>query len=88
MKTFEELVLDERNRQDQKWGVQRHNFPLWATILTEECGEVAKASLEYYFVNSPLKNKLWLDNLEEELVQVAAVSRAIWEHIQEIKENQ
>lgn len=79
MKNFYELVQEERDRQDIKWGIQRHDFRIWSTILTEECGEVAKASLEYGFENQGLKN------MEEELIQTAAVCKAIWEHIQEIK---
>ncbi|SEB15903.1 hypothetical protein SAMN05421743_12160 [Thalassobacillus cyri] len=33
----------ERRRQDKKWGVQRHPYPYWLAILTEEVGEVAQA---------------------------------------------
>lgn len=76
---FYELVDAERLKQDQKWGLQRHDWCTWATILTEECGEVSKASLENYFDN------IGLDELENELIQVAAVAKAIWEHIQEVK---
>lgn len=32
-------VLDERARQDAKWGVQNHNPAVWAAILGEEVGE-------------------------------------------------
>lgn len=76
---FFEKVQEERNKQDNKWGKQRHDFRIWSTILTEECGEVAKASLDLYFESGTF------DDLEEELIQVAAVSKAIWEHIQELK---
>lgn len=79
MDKFYDLIDDERNRQDEKWGIQRHNWNTWSTILTEECGEVAKACLDSYFDGKPL------DNLEEELVQVATVCKAIYEHIREVK---
>ena len=79
IKTFNELVTKERDRQDSLWGVQHHDWCTWSTILTEECGEVAKACLEVRFESG------LLSAIEEELVQVAAVSKAIWEHIQEYK---
>lgn len=33
-------IRAERQRQNAKWGVQRHSAVLWATILSEESGEV------------------------------------------------
>lgn len=62
-KQFIEEVLKERERQDEKWGIQTHLGHAWLGILTEEVGEVAKAINE--------------DNYKEiliELVQVAAVA--------------
>lgn len=66
MNTIFELIRAERERQDKKWGSQRHlpNYT-WSAILTEENGEVAKATLEKDTAN-----------LKEELVQVAAVAVA------------
>lgn len=47
-----------------KWGNQRaHTDFKWLAILMEEVGEVAKAILEHD-----------LDNVEEEIIQVAAVA--------------
>lgn len=61
-----ELINAERDRQDAKWGRDRDLHPfLWLTILTEEVGEVARASL-----------KGDTENLRDELVQVAAVAIA------------
>lgn len=55
-------VVNEMNRQDEKWGSARVMHHLeWLPILGEEVGEVSKAILE----NS---------NIREELVQVAAVA--------------
>lgn len=39
-------VLDERARQDAKWGQQNHDAGKWSLILAEELGEVAKSQLE------------------------------------------
>ena len=61
-------VLNERLNQEAKWGEQNHDNPLYVTILTEEVGEVAKAILE--------KD---IQNLREELIQVAAVAVAMVE---------
>jgi NTP pyrophosphatase (non-canonical NTP hydrolase) len=62
-------VVDERRRQDEKWGPQAHGHEVWLTILTEEVGEVAEAILDYRFKPSPETRA----HLLEELVQVTAV---------------
>jgi hypothetical protein len=60
------LVLDERFRQDDKWGNQRHlSDGEWLTILVEEVGEAAKDILD----KKP-------DGLKTEVTQVAAVALA------------
>lgn len=57
------LINLERDRQDMKWGSQRHlSDQKWAVILGEEYGEACKEVLE---VNDA--------KLFTELVQVAAV---------------
>lgn len=58
-------ILLERVRQDDEWGVQRHNLSRWILILTEEVGECSKAVLEHD-----------LAGYREELVQAAAVALA------------
>ena len=75
-KTILALVQDERDRQQQKWGIQTHSIPEWMTILGEEFGEACKAGLDAEY-----KNPLFLKNLETELVQVMAVALAIVEGI-------
>jgi NTP pyrophosphatase (non-canonical NTP hydrolase) len=65
---FLNLILDERKRQDEKWGVQDHTPFKWVAILAEEFGEVAKAAYE----KKP-------DEYLTEIVQVAAVSMAMYE---------
>lgn len=44
-----EKVLEERKRQDEKWGVQDHCTPVWATIIGEEYGEMCQAINEFGF---------------------------------------
>ncbi|KKM23123.1 hypothetical protein LCGC14_1618340 [marine sediment metagenome] len=65
-----QAIQDERDRQDAKWGSQRHlSSKMWLTILMEEVGEVANSILEGDSVNYPT-----------ELVQVAAVAVAALEN--------
>lgn len=59
----------ERERQEDKWGPQRHSWPIWAAILGEESGEVAEACLQAHWQEDG-----GLAHLREELVQVAAVA--------------
>lgn len=73
-----EEVLQERLRQDAKWGVQNHDPPTWLMILGEEVGEVNQAALEYHFHQfdkaAPERGPRTLDDYRRELVQVAAVA--------------
>jgi len=58
------LIDDEREAQDAKWGVQdQHNDDQWYRILAEEFGEIAKA----------LNDKEPEAALEAEIIQTAAV---------------
>lgn len=66
-------VLEERKRQEQKWGEQNHNPAYWLMILGEEVGEANKAALEHHFSGKPS------EDYREELVQVAAVAIAMIE---------
>ncbi len=79
MDTFDKLVEDERQRQEEKWGEQNHSFDKWMVILLEEIGEMSRASLEQY--KNPNKaqaesNRFYLGH---ELIQVAAVVKVMWE---------
>lgn len=68
------LLMDERNRQDRKWGDQSgHRDEHWLAILTEEVGEVAKAMLGADG-NGDISEAD--DEVTKELVQVAAVAIA------------
>jgi NTP pyrophosphatase (non-canonical NTP hydrolase) len=68
-----EEVRAERHSQLAKWGKQAHTLADWHLILSEEVGEVAKATLEGG-LTPPLEpgHKL----LCGELIQVAAVALA------------
>ncbi len=66
-----QLILEERKKQDKKWGEQNHAIYKWLAILGEEVGEVNKAALEddYY-------------EIINELVQIGAVTVAIIESLE------
>ncbi|WP_288373978.1 MazG-like family protein [uncultured Chryseobacterium sp.] len=75
-------VLNERKRQNDKFGANRTQHPfLWNTILTEEVGEAAKETLDIYFSGNP---KEALKKYRKELIEVAAVAIAT---IQDIDNN-
>jgi NTP pyrophosphatase (non-canonical NTP hydrolase) len=59
----------ERERQDARFGNQVHSWPVWAAVLSEECGEVSEACLQAHWHEDG-----GLDHLREELVQLAAVA--------------
>ena len=66
-------VAVERIKQDAKWGEQNHDHLAWLAILAEEFGEVGECVTKACV--PPIGNDAdqWLDLLEYELVQVAAV---------------
>ena len=65
-------ITAERERQDAKWGIQRHPVHVWNTILGEEVGEVANAILEDD-----------IEGLKKELIQVAAVALSFAEALED-----
>jgi NTP pyrophosphatase (non-canonical NTP hydrolase) len=69
-------VLQERIKQEKKWGQQNHEPLKWNAILGEEFGEVSKAILE--------KDK---KNYREELIQVAAVAIAAIDSLDRLEKN-
>jgi NTP pyrophosphatase (non-canonical NTP hydrolase) len=68
-------VIEERLRQDNKWGEQNHDPYTYMAILMEELGEMAQAALQTQFGGK----HGGLDHLREEAVQTAAVALAIVE---------
>jgi hypothetical protein len=71
-------VIAERSRQNEKWGVQRHSWVEWTAILGEEFGEVCMEAVDLHWGRSED-----IQALRKELVQLAAVSVQIIEHIDE-----
>ena len=69
-----EFFLNERTKQDSKWGEQNHDIFKWLAILGEEVGEINKAALE---------NKY--DEIINELVQTGAVVIAMIESLERNK---
>lgn len=65
-----QTLLDERARQDKKWGVQDHLDEWWLPIIVEEIGEVSKAMLEVQFgMGGP-------GDVHKELVEACATAMA------------
>lgn len=75
-----DLIIEERASQDDKWGPQRHMWSQWLAILTEEVGEVAQECLRLEF-----NHESDLQRLQEELVQVAAVTTHMLEQVAEYR---
>jgi NTP pyrophosphatase (non-canonical NTP hydrolase) len=74
--TANDLITEERSRQDQKWGDQSHHSDyIWPSILMEEVGELSKVINEWDG-NDPEHMAM----LKLELTQVAAVAKAWLEY--------
>lgn len=63
------MVSDERDRQDEKWKLQRHTPEKWLTIAIEEVGEVAQAIQKGDFQHKSSD----ADDVLTETIQAAAV---------------
>ena len=74
-------VDDERSRQEEKWGVQRHDLGIWLSILGEEYGEVCEAVQTYLGLVSSKPSDA--HDLYTELIQLAAVAVAMAEQVRE-----
>ena len=72
-------ILDERDRQEEKWGVQDHSLPQWMVILVEEVGELASAISAETFPSTKTEK-----NWREEAIHVAAVALAMLEQYEDI----
>jgi NTP pyrophosphatase (non-canonical NTP hydrolase) len=66
-------VLQERERQEKKWGEQNHDPFAYLAILMEEVGEFSEAALHLRFGGPEAFG------MRTEAVQVAAVALAIVE---------
>ncbi len=76
-------VIDEMDKQLQKWGEQNHEPAIYNNILMEEVGEVAKAILQ---TEVPGKGEYsnWED-VKKEIIHVAAVAMSM---IRSLERNQ
>lgn len=70
------LIAKEQKRQTKLYGNQNHIQMIWLGILAEEFGEVAKEVYELHFNIGDKKH------LKEELVQVAAVAKSMYESLE------
>jgi len=66
-------VIDERARQDAKWGEQNHDSFTYLTVFMEEVGEASQAVLHMRFGGNQGSE------YRKEVVQVAAVALAMLE---------
>ncbi len=78
-----EEIRHERQRQDEKFGIQDNKPIEWIAILTEEVGEASKEAVDHHFgkgdVDYTLKagdnlQRIRLENYRTEMLQVAAVA--------------
>lgn len=72
-------VKAERMRQNDKWGIQRHEPSRWLAILGEEFGEVSTEVLKEIFGAETSRDVT--EDLRTELTHVAAVAVAWIEDI-------
>jgi hypothetical protein len=73
------VVLNEREKQDKKWGEQNHDIATWLEILGEEYGEICKADLEYKFSSNSINDSGLKNQILEEIIQTTAVGLAMIE---------
>lgn len=83
--TFKELI-QERRRQDTKWGIQNHSPAEWISILAEEFGEAAQEANKFYFGALQAEVNVSTNNLHraayrKELIETAAVCLAAIENL-------
>ena len=83
-----QLLLNERRRQDAKFGKQDHDPAWWMVIMGEEYGETCQAVCEYRWAeaNREVADRMKrIDHAVEEASQVGAVAVAM---IQAIMRNE
>lgn len=73
------MIAQRRYEQIEKWGEQYHTWSEWATILGEEYGELCEAINETVLNNATKPELGGLENMVDEVVDVAAVALQILE---------
>lgn len=71
-----QALLEERKRQNEKWGEQNHGLPVWILILTEEVGEAAEAVLKIR------EGKMTVEDFRTEIIHCGAVCVQILEYLE------
>jgi len=84
MENILEEIRKERERQDNKWGVQNHNPFVWLAIIGEEKGEADEAALEAHFDH--MGNHTF-DDYRKELIEVASTAVAAIECLDRSRNN-
>lgn len=77
-------VLEERERQNTKWGEQNHFVDKWGNIIGEEYGEVCKAINEFGFNPTPQTEQ----DIYTEAIQTMASCMAMLECMERNKPEQ
>lgn len=77
-----ELVKEERQRQDAKWGLQSHPANIWSVIIGEEYGEVCQEIWNMYTASEPEKLYEAMVKYKTELVHMVAVGVAALEQLE------
>ncbi len=75
-------IQAERNKQDEKWGIQNHSPIEWCAILGEEVGEANKHALQAHFSTDESYRKAQWEAYRKELIQIAAVAVAMAESLE------
>lgn len=83
-----ERVGIERDRQQLRWGEQRHALALWVAIAAEELGEAAQAGLALRRLprDLPAMRLRHLAAVREEWAQLAAVAVAVIEQLDQARD--
>lgn len=74
-------IMEERARQDEKWGEQNHDPYKWMVILAEEYGEACREALEAETAANLSLVDIHLMAYRKELIETAAVALAALESL-------
>jgi hypothetical protein len=74
-------LLDERIRQNKKWGEQNHEPMVWLAVLGEEVGEACQEALRATF-GERYDERRRVENFRTELIHCAAVCIAAIESLE------
>jgi hypothetical protein len=72
-------IVQERVKQDNKWGPQNHSLPVWIAILAEEFGEASMEVNDWFHPSAKCNGSQAA--IRNELIQTAAVCVAMIEQI-------